>query len=74
MGRWSGYPLRGVAAENAAKTRCIRDHPLDDPANVYTWTDQHGRHRQCRRCRLDAQRRRAAAASPRTRPEDSGVG
>lgn len=48
---WRGRPV-GRAAINAAKTRCWRDHPLDDDANVYRWTDRDGStHRRCRECK-----------------------
>jgi hypothetical protein len=59
-------PLRGWAAENAAKQRCDRGHSLTDSRNVYTHTDKHGhRHRWCRACATyrAAQRRLCRPAS-----------
>jgi hypothetical protein len=49
--------LRGESpsARHARQTHCVRGHPLDGE-NLYRWRGR----RQCRECRRDRQRRRAA--------------
>lgn len=68
-------PVPPAAARNAAKTECDHGHKLAG-GNLYLYVDPRGAaHRYCRRCRLDAQRRRRIAGrAPRTRPNSNGVG
>jgi hypothetical protein len=55
----------GLAAANARKTECVNGHPFDE-ANTYWWGTA-GRHRGCKACRRENQRRylaRKAALCP----------